>query len=523
MLASRSILSARRFAAERLSSATLWTLVAPGIASAGAAEWIPYGCSEYAVIRQNLTWENARAAALALSEPGRPADLVAINSADEYAFIRATFVGPNSSFWTGGYQPPGSPEPAGGWTWTNGDPFTYTAWDAGEPNNQGNEYAITIGSSSPGWNDQSGSSGYWPIVERKRTTLLGERTLYWADYNNGRIRRSVVGSGAVFDVWSGFQPYVVAYDPSSARIYFDRNETRIQRANADGSGTIQDFINVGLADVNALAIDGVNGQVYWGDGTLDQIERANFDGSGRTVLISRPANFSDIDLDVGAGKMYICDHGDHLVQRANLDGSGVETLVSGLFALELALDLPAGKMYFLVNPEGNPGVKGIYRAGLDGSNVEVVIGGMDYPVGLALDLQQGKMYWSEGMLGKIRRANLDGTALEDVVPNAGNVQTIVLVEGPRAADSDGDGVPDCNDNCPTTFNPDQADLDHDGLGDLCDPDRDGDGIANELDSCPDNRPGLSIDCNGRPRLDLNGDCQVNGGDIQTVVGSMLEN
>ncbi len=32
------------------------------------------------------------------------------------------------------------------------------------------------------------------------------------------------------------------------------------------------------------------------------------------------------------------------------------------------------------------------------------------------------------------------------------------------------------DNCPTISNPDQADLDHDGKGDVCDEDCDGDGV-----------------------------------------------
>lgn len=35
-------------------------------------------------------------------------------------------------------------------------------------------------------------------------------------------------------------------------------------------------------------------------------------------------------------------------------------------------------------------------------------------------------------------------------------------------DGDGDGVDDVADNCPSTFNPDQADFDNDGVGDLCD-------------------------------------------------------
>ncbi|HEV2802988.1 MAG TPA: thrombospondin type 3 repeat-containing protein [Pyrinomonadaceae bacterium] len=52
------------------------------------------------------------------------------------------------------------------------------------------------------------------------------------------------------------------------------------------------------------------------------------------------------------------------------------------------------------------------------------------------------------------------------------------------ADTDADGVGDGYDNCPTTANPDQADNDIDGTGDVCDGDDDNDGIADETDNCP---------------------------------------
>jgi gliding motility-associated-like protein len=48
----------------------------------------------------------------------------------------------------------------------------------------------------------------------------------------------------------------------------------------------------------------------------------------------------------------------------------------------------------------------------------------------------------------------------------------------EAGDTDGDGILDINDNCPTVANVDQADLDADGLGDVCDADKDGDGFSN---------------------------------------------
>jgi thrombospondin type 3 repeat protein len=51
-------------------------------------------------------------------------------------------------------------------------------------------------------------------------------------------------------------------------------------------------------------------------------------------------------------------------------------------------------------------------------------------------------------------------------------------------DTDGDDVPDVTDNCVFVSNANQANLDGDTLGDVCDPDDDGDGAPDATDNCP---------------------------------------
>jgi hypothetical protein len=72
-------------------------------------------------------------------------------------------------------------------------------------------------------------------------------------------------------------------------------------------------------------------------------------------------------------------------------------------------------------------------------------------------------------------------------PNEWHVCTIQV--SPTIKDSDQDGIPDDQDNCPSKYNPQQEDIDGNGIGDVCDAcddrDFDHDGIKNCLDKCPD--------------------------------------
>lgn len=87
----------------------------------------------------------------------------------------------------------------------------------------------------------------------------------------------------------------------------------------------------------------------------------------------------------------------------------------------------------------------------------------------------------------------------DLTDNMAAVQVTIVAAGSGGGgggepDSDFDGIPDSEDNCPNTFNPDQADSDADGVGDACDncpftpnpaqEDQDGDGVGDACDNCP---------------------------------------
>ncbi|CAG0955150.1 Alpha-agarase [Methanosarcinales archaeon] len=82
-------------------------------------------------------------------------------------------------------------------------------------------------------------------------------------------------------------------------------------------------------------------------------------------------------------------------------------------------------------------------------------------------------------------AQVAGTAIINAFNGlvSGNVEVHV-----KELDTDGDGVPDSTDNCPSVSNPDQADIDGDGKGDACDTsddrDTDLDGIKDVVDNCP---------------------------------------
>jgi hypothetical protein len=115
-----------------------------------------------------INWDDAKAAAESRTHEGREGRLATITSQEEQDFIvnnlpqvKAPIILHGAGYWLGGFQPPGSPEPAGGWRWVTDEPFSFQYWQPNEPNNLGGVEDSLIFWGNPGpdsgdgkkWND----------------------------------------------------------------------------------------------------------------------------------------------------------------------------------------------------------------------------------------------------------------------------------------------------------------------------------------------------------------------------------
>ena len=262
------------------------------------------------------------------------------------------------------------------------------------------------------------------------TTGPGTSKIYWA--NGKKIQRADSDGSNVKEVVAAGAPRELAVDVLDGKIYWtDQGSRKIRRADLNGSNAA-DVVSFGLISPVGIALDAGNGKIYWTDSGSNKIQRANLDGSQVEILVSIGLHSPEgLALDAAEGKIYWTDFGTDKIQRANLDGSQIEDIVStGLRSpAGLALDADAGKIYWT-----DFGTDKIQRANLDGSQIEDIVStGLRIAKGLALDLAAGKIYWTDSGTNKVQRANLDGSNVEDLLTGPAEAPLGLAVVSPVAS------------------------------------------------------------------------------------------
>ena len=293
---------------------------------------------------------------------------------------------------------------------------------------------------------------------------VGEGRIYWTAWIPSAIRQSDLDGSNVENLLTTVdRPLFIALDAVRGKMYWavyaqvgvGTDASAIYRADLDGSN-VENVVGP-KAGSREFILDVDGGKIYWDREDVPPtwypeapnfILRADLDGSNveDLVLVLMESGLPRL-LDVGGGKVYWSKRDwmdETTIQRTELDGSNTEVLVTGVGPLwKFALDLAGGKMYWM---EDNDPVGGkskqfkgtIRRADLDGSNVEDLIDGIRSPwyFDFALDVDRGKMYWidnsyeeDESRISTILRADLDGSNVEVLVTGISTQQLVLDVIG----------------------------------------------------------------------------------------------
>jgi sugar lactone lactonase YvrE len=243
----------------------------------------------------------------------------------------------------------------------------------------------------------------------------------------------------------------------SGRLFFlDLGAGRILSVNPDGSD-LKTLINEGRRLPDGIVVDVAAGHIYFtnmgnpsaNDGS---IERANLDGTNLMNVVPPGGTHTpkQLQLDKANGKLYWSDREGMRVMRANLNGSDIETLIetgrgdadqrdARNWCVGIALDVESGKIYWTQKGPDNAGKGRIFRANLEIPNgqtpsnrkdIELLFDGLPEPIDLDLDLSKRMMYWTDR--GDPPRGNTVNRAPMDRVPGTRTEPEIVfthLMEG----------------------------------------------------------------------------------------------
>jgi len=238
------------------------------------------------------------------------------------------------------------------------------------------------------------------------------------------------------------------------RLFFlSASSGQVFSASPDGSD-LKVIVSEGRRLPDGIVVDADAGHLYWtnmgnpiaSDGS---IERADFDGRNLTHIVPPGGTFTpkQLQLDEKNRKLYWCDREGMRVMRANLDGSKIETLIDTSegdprpgknvkkWCVGIALDVEGGKLYWTQKGPENAGEGRIFRANLEiprgqgaanRKDIELLYEGLPEPIDLELDLANRTMYWTDR--GDPPRGNTVNRAPMDPAQGNGKKEPVIIFD-----------------------------------------------------------------------------------------------
>ena len=197
-------------------------------------------------------------------------------------------------------------------------------------------------------------------------------------------------------------------DAASSIYWVERDGTQLLRGNADGNGSPAGCVS-GVTGTSGIAVDSAAGRIYWIERSQNRLRGANLDCSGATTLVSTLVNADRLTIDVPAGKLYWTENnGTNRLRSANVNGSGVETLFGGLGRpVGVAVDTVNDYVYWTELDS-----RAVWRGTLGGTNKTMIVppvDGQSEPLDIAVDPARNRIYWVVNNVGAIYSASLTGS------------------------------------------------------------------------------------------------------------------
>ena len=241
---------------------------------------------------------------------------------------------------------------------------------------------------------------------------------------------------------------------TAARLFFlSASGGQVFSANPDGSD-LKVLVSEGRRLPDGIVVDVAAGHLYWtnmGNPTANDgsIERADVDGKNLTHIVPPGATFTpkQLQLDEKNRRLYWCDREGMRIMRASLDGSNIETLLDTSegdgrpgkdikkWCVGIALDVEGGKLYWTQKGSDNAGEGRIFRANLEipkgqsaanRKDIELLYEGLPEPIDLELDLTNRMLYWTDR--GDPPRGNTVNRAPMDPAQGNGKKEPVIIFD-----------------------------------------------------------------------------------------------